>query len=60
MKRFENGEALAKDMGLDPKVLAKTFEDYNTVVRTKKCPFGKKVRPLPSVDISSTNAHYPI
>ncbi|KIM77168.1 hypothetical protein PILCRDRAFT_77009 [Piloderma croceum F 1598] len=42
MKRFESGTALAKEMGLDPKVLAKTFEDYNTSVRTKKDPFGKK------------------
>jgi hypothetical protein len=44
MKRFESGDALAKEMGLDPTVLAKTFEDYNTSVRTKKDPFGKKVR----------------
>ena len=43
MKRFESGEALAKEMGLDPKVLNKTFEDYNTSVRTKQDPFGKKV-----------------
>ena len=43
MKRFGSGEALANEMGLDPKVLAKTFEDYNTSVRTKKDPFGKKV-----------------
>ncbi|KAF7973442.1 hypothetical protein HWV62_15138 [Athelia sp. TMB] len=42
MKRFESGAALAKEMGLDEKVLAKTFEDYNTSVRTKKDPFGKK------------------
>lgn len=43
MKRFENGEALAKEMGLSPAVLKKTFDDYNNVVRTKKDPFGKKV-----------------
>jgi hypothetical protein len=47
MKRFESGTALAKEMGLDPKVLAKTFENYNTSVRTKKDPFGKKVRLQP-------------
>ena len=57
MKRFDSGNALAKEMGLDPKVLAKTFEDYNTSVRTKKDPFGKKVRLwhltplLPSLDV---------
>lgn len=44
MKRFESGDALAKEFGLKPEVLKKTFEDYNTSVRTKKDPFGKKVR----------------
>jgi hypothetical protein len=43
MKRFENGDALSKEFGLDPSVLKKTFEDYNAVVRSKKDPFGKKV-----------------
>jgi flavocytochrome c len=42
MKRFDNGEALAKEFGLSPDVLKKTFEDYNQSVRTKKDPFGKK------------------
>ncbi|KAJ7232774.1 fumarate reductase [Mycena haematopus] len=42
MKRFESGDALAKEMGLPPSVLKKTFEDYNAVVRSKKDPFGKK------------------
>ncbi|KAJ7128958.1 Flavocytochrome c [Mycena crocata] len=42
MKRFESGDALAKEMGLAPSVLKKTFEDYNAVVRSKKDPFGKK------------------
>lgn len=42
MKRFENGDALAKEIGVAPAVLKKTFEDYNTSVRTKKDPFGKK------------------
>ena len=46
MKRLGSGEALANEMGLDPKVLARTFEDYNTSVRTKKDPFGKKVSQL--------------
>ena len=44
MKRFENGEALAKEFGLPSDVLKKTFDDYNQSVRTKKDPFGKKVR----------------
>jgi hypothetical protein len=43
MKRFESGEALAKEMGINPSTLAKTFEDYNTSARTKKDPYGKKV-----------------
>ncbi|KAG6857766.1 hypothetical protein H0H87_004182 [Tephrocybe sp. NHM501043] len=42
MKRFDNGTALAKEFGLDPSVLKKTFDDYNEIVRTKKDPFGKK------------------
>lgn len=42
MKRCENGEALAKEFGLKPEVLKKTFEDYNESVRSKKDPFGKK------------------
>ncbi|KAI0076153.1 Flavocytochrome c [Panus rudis PR-1116 ss-1] len=42
MKRFESGYELAKEMGLKPEVLKKTFDDYNNVVRTKKDPFGKK------------------
>ena len=44
MKRFENGEALAKEFGLPPAVLRKTFDDYNQSVQTKKDPFGKKVQ----------------
>ncbi|EGN99589.1 hypothetical protein SERLA73DRAFT_121722 [Serpula lacrymans var. lacrymans S7.3] len=42
MKRFESGEALAKDMGLKPEVLKKTFDTYNAGVKAKKDPFGKK------------------
>lgn len=44
MKKFDSGAALAKEMGLTPEQLKKTFDDYNTVLRTKKDPFGKKVR----------------
>ena len=47
MKRFESGEALAKEIGISPEALKKTFDDYNTSVRTKKDPFGKKVFALP-------------
>ncbi|TFK25567.1 fumarate reductase [Coprinopsis marcescibilis] len=42
MKRFDSGEALAKEFGVDPAVLKKTFDDYNQSVRTQKDPFGKK------------------
>ncbi|KAF8995478.1 fumarate reductase [Cyathus striatus] len=42
MKRFDSGEALAKEFGLPAEILKKTFEDYNQSVRTKKDPFGKK------------------
>ena len=43
MKRFDSGEALAKEIGIPPAALKKTFDDYNTSARTKKDPFGKKV-----------------
>ncbi len=42
MKRFENGEALAKEIGIKPEVLKKTFDDYNKIAKAKKDPFGKK------------------
>ena len=42
MKRFNSGEALAKEFGLPASVLKKTFEDYNHSVRTQKDPFGKQ------------------
>ncbi|KAI9066583.1 Flavocytochrome c [Trametes sanguinea] len=42
MKRFESGEALAKEMGIKPEELKKTFDEYNEIARTKKDPFGKK------------------
>ena len=44
MKRFENGEALAKEFGLKPEILKKTFDEYNAITEDpKKDPFGKKV-----------------
>jgi len=43
MKRFESGDALAKEMGLRPEVVKKTFDAYNVSAKTKKDPFGKKV-----------------
>jgi len=43
MKRFNSGEEVAKEMGIKPEVLKKTFDDYNEVVKNKKDPkFGKK------------------
>ncbi|KAF9233487.1 Flavocytochrome c [Melanogaster broomeanus] len=36
-------EALAKDMGVSPAYLKKTFDTYNAGVKAKKDPFGKKV-----------------
>ena len=42
MKRYENGASLAKDMGIPPATLKKTFDDYNAAARAKKDPFGKK------------------
>ncbi|KAG1432789.1 hypothetical protein G6F57_022697 [Rhizopus arrhizus] len=31
MRKFDNGEALAKEMGISPKHLEKTFETYNAI-----------------------------
>ncbi|CAL1708059.1 unnamed protein product [Somion occarium] len=42
MKRFANGYDLAKEIGISPEQLKKTFDDYNVVIRNKKDPFGKK------------------
>lgn len=42
MKRYESGEELAKDWGIKPEVLKKTFDDYNIVSESQKDPFGKK------------------
>lgn len=42
MKRYESGEALAKDWGISPSVLKQTFDEYNEITRAKKDPFGKK------------------
>jgi hypothetical protein len=43
MKRFDSGEALAKEMGISPAYLKKTFEAYSAGAKAKKDPFGKKV-----------------
>jgi hypothetical protein len=42
MKRFDSGEALAKEFGF-PAVLKKTFDEYNLAAKTKKDRFAKKV-----------------
>jgi len=42
MKRFDNGAALAKEMGVSPKVLESTFASYNSIAEKKNDPFGKK------------------
>jgi len=47
MKRFDSGEALAKEMKLDPSVLKATFDKYNKGAREKDDTFGKKVCLVP-------------
>jgi hypothetical protein len=44
MKRFDSGDAFAKEMGIPSAQLKKTFDAYNQAAKTKKDPFGKKVR----------------
>ncbi|OZJ05644.1 hypothetical protein BZG36_01474 [Bifiguratus adelaidae] len=57
MQKFENGEALAKDMGISPKKLEQTFEDYNAIAAgKKKDPFGKKF--FQNVPIKMTDYFY--
>ncbi|PWN44622.1 putative OSM1-fumarate reductase [Ceraceosorus guamensis] len=43
MRRFEGGDALAKEIGIPADKLKATFEDYNAIATgKKKCPFNKK------------------
>jgi len=42
MKRFSSGAEVAKEIGVNPSKLAKTFAEYNRVAQTKQCPYGKK------------------
>lgn len=42
MKHFKSGAEVAKEMGISPATLEATFSAYNDVMKTKKCPFGKK------------------
>ena len=43
MKKFKNGNELAKEIGISVEELKKTFDDYNDIANgKKKDPFGKK------------------
>jgi succinate dehydrogenase/fumarate reductase flavoprotein subunit len=42
MKRYNSATELAKDMGISPSKLEETFNAYNEVAKSKKCPYGKK------------------
>ncbi|KAF9916327.1 hypothetical protein BX616_004027 [Lobosporangium transversale] len=43
MKYFKNGEELAKEIGIPPSELQKTFDEYNAIAEGKvKDPWGKK------------------
>merc|ERR1712193_255085 len=42
MKYFKHGDELAKDMGISPEVLKKTFDEYNQIADKGNDPFGKK------------------
>ncbi|CAO3609589.1 unnamed protein product [Mucor hiemalis] len=57
MKRFENGEALAKEIGINPKHLEETFETYNKIADGKiKDPWGKRF--FHNVPIKMTDYFY--
>jgi len=42
--RFDSGAAVAKEIGISPEELKKTFDKYNAGAKNKNDPFGKKVR----------------
>ncbi|KAK8847389.1 hypothetical protein IAR55_005247 [Kwoniella newhampshirensis] len=43
MKKFNSGEELAKEIGIKPEVLKKTFDDHNNYAKNPGTdPFGKK------------------
>ncbi|KAI9316695.1 FAD binding domain-containing protein [Dichotomocladium elegans] len=43
MKKFDSGEALAKEMGIPPSKLKETFDTYNAIAAGKqKDPWGKR------------------
>jgi hypothetical protein len=42
MKKIDNGVALAKEIGVSPDVLKKTFAEYNEVAKKSTDPYGKK------------------
>ncbi|KAI9266403.1 FAD binding domain-containing protein [Helicostylum pulchrum] len=57
MKRFESGEALAKEMGISPQHLEQTFETYNKIADGKvKDPWGKRF--FHNVPIKMTDYFY--
>jgi len=43
MKKYAGAASLAKDIGVEPAVLAKTFADYSEQAAKKSCPFGKTI-----------------
>ncbi|KAG1456413.1 hypothetical protein G6F46_007544 [Rhizopus delemar] len=57
MKKFDNGEALAKEMGISPKHLEETFDTYNAIAEGKiKDPWGKRF--FHNVPIKMTDYFY--
>ncbi|KAG1417375.1 hypothetical protein G6F58_005548 [Rhizopus delemar] len=57
MKKFENGQALAKEMGISPKHLEETFNTYNAIAEGKiKDPWGKRF--FHNVPIKMTDYFY--
>ncbi|KAG1378406.1 hypothetical protein G6F60_005716 [Rhizopus arrhizus] len=57
MKKFDNGEALAKEMNISPKQLEETFNIYNAIAEGKiKDPWGKRF--FHNVPIKMTDYFY--
>ena len=60
MKKFNSGNEVAREMGIDPSHLRETFEKYNRCAQTKACPFGKKFFHNAPLDMNDPTFHVAI
>jgi flavocytochrome c len=60
MKKFNSGNEVAREMGIDPSHLRETFEKYNRCAQTKSCPYGKKFFHNAPLDMNDSTFHVAI